>query len=297
MSAMSFSPVDWLNNYLKENPFGIPTSGLTSGTWLLDLPFVRDLDKTERVQKGKEEFAESLGLLTRMAGDKPLVYSGAAGGYIPDTGKRDASGRLLNEAEKKKADAWRKQGTPSTLGGAPVTWDAKKRDWVAAPATSESADNPFVNNEAADQAVEAATQAAAAASAPAAAPADSVQTQSVDPNVIDPIEGSSRILEILGPEAAKAREYALTELGVLAAARRGDIQRMTEAKTKQAYIDYQKSREVAQINANALVAMAAAGLVKPNIELLNAMNEASAAVSQQIKPYTISYPTPRTTLG
>lgn len=296
MSAMSFSPVEWLNNYLKENPFGIPTSGLTSGTWMLDLPFVRDLDKTERVQKGKEQFAEAIGRRTRMAGGKPFVYSGAAGGYIPDTGERDASGRLLNEDERKKADAWRKQGTPSTLGGVPVTWDAKKRNWVAAPATSESADNPFVNNEAATQAVEAATQ-AAAADAPATTPTDSVQTQSVDPNVIDPIEGSSRILEVLGPEAAKAREYALTELGVLAAARRGDIQQMTEAKTRQAYIDYQKSREVAQINANALVAMAAAGLVKPNIELLNAMNEASAAVSREIKPYPISYPTPRTTLG
>lgn len=291
MSAMTFSPVDWLNKYLIENPFGIPIGGLTSGTWMLDLPFVRDLDNTEPVQKSKEQFAAAIGRDTRMAGGKPFVYSGATGGYVPDTGKRDASGRLLDENERKKADAWRKQGTPSTLGGVPVTWDARKRDWVAAPTTTESAANPFTESEAAAQAVEAATQ------ADAAAPADSVQTQSVDPNVIDPIEGSSKILEILGPEATKAREYALTELGVLAAARRGDIQQMTEAKTRQAYIDYQKSREVAQINANALVAMAAAGLVKPNIELLNAMNQASSAVSKEIKPYPINYPSPRTTLG
>lgn len=49
---------------------------------------------------------------------KPYIYDKNKQDYVPFTG------------EKWAADAWRKQGTPSTLGRKPVTWDVSRRDWV-----------------------------------------------------------------------------------------------------------------------------------------------------------------------
>ena len=54
-----------------------------------------------------------------LRGGKPYKLDKASNSYVPD-----------NPPGTWKADRWRKQGTPATLGNKPVTWDVGKQDWV-----------------------------------------------------------------------------------------------------------------------------------------------------------------------
>lgn len=63
--------------------------------------------------------------------NKPYVWDSTKRTYVPD---------LSTPSNK---DAWRKEGQPSTLGRAPVKWNASKREWVAVnPPSTESTAPP-----------------------------------------------------------------------------------------------------------------------------------------------------------
>ena len=303
-------PASWLSDYLKENPLGP-----VSPTYALDALENGPLFKAETWKKG----AENLGRFLRFArmvpqqdlppttvrDGKPYKLNPYTQKYEPDTGRRDAQGRLL-PGEEAKAAAWRAQGQQATLGGKTATWDASKGQWTV-PATASAQDdqeNPYTGPGAGATASagETARRPATGADLPEQ-PASSVPSSGerpeykVDPSVTNPLDVLRGSLEALGPQAAAQRMYALKELEILAAARRGDIQQLTEAKVQQAYLDKQKAIEVARQNAMAAVGLAITDLSRPSAQLLQALNANSASLAGTVGPYNISLPTPRTTLG
>jgi hypothetical protein len=221
--------------------------------------------------------------------NKPYVYDPNTNKYVPDTSTPEG------------ADAWRRGGTKSTLGGKSVVWDDVNKDWIVdfSQAPSSSTSSSTLGAPPAPP-VDVGSPPAPALPPPLETKPDTTQPSSplegqkpdIDPN--KPFEYTETLIRDYFLPLREAERQAELQRSIVTAALRDRglkelSRRQIETENIKAWRDLQVAREQARAAQAISLANTAYLAQIPNTGVMEAMNNAMKSAMQQV---TIQAPTP-----